>query len=162
MAVDIQVPKLAKVYINASLLGYTRNGCEIEAVPHMIAVPGDEHGGDDGPPIDYQHLPTLYRIRLSLTKFEKSVLETIEATITGGTAGTYATDDIGVTYVGGSKIYRVTIQTSNAAWIRNFPLCIPTSPPAYNLGTRFMEATAEFLALRNQSNGLVWDQTAAV
>lgn len=159
MAVEIQVPKLAKVYIGGSLLGYTRNGCEIEAVPHMIPVPGDEHGGDDGPPIDYQHLPTLYRIHLSLTKFEKSILEAIEASITGGTAGTFATNDIGVTYIGGSKIYRVTIVTTTSSWVRNFPLCIPTAPPAYNLGTRFMEATVEFMALRNQSSGIVWDQT---
>lgn len=162
MAVDVQVPKLAKVYLDAVLLGYTRNGSEIISMPHHIMVHGDEHGGDEGPPIDVQALPTLYRIQLSLTRFEKAELEKIEATILSGTAGTYAAADIGVPYVGGSKAFRVTIQTTNAAWIRNFPKCVPVGPPSYNLGTRFVEASVEFMALRDTSNGLVWNTTAAV
>lgn len=162
MAEAVQVAKLCKVYVDAVLLGYTRNGAELEQMLHQIPVYSDENGGDQGPPCDIQALPSLYRIHLSLTKFDKTVFEAVEATIKSATNGTFAVSDVGIPYVGGSKYFRVTLQTTTASWIRNFPICIPQSAIAYNLGTRHSEATIDFLAMRNMSSGLVWDQTSAV
>lgn len=164
MAEAIQVPKLAKVCLGGSLssvLGYTRNGCEIEPTHYRIPVNGDEHGGDDGPEIDFQLLPPVYIVRLSLTKFDKTLFEEIESSVKSGTAGTFAATDIGTLAIANTKYWRVTIQTANTAWIRNFPIAIPIDAQPYNLGTRFMEAAIVFRAMRNISTGVTMDQTAA-
>lgn len=166
MAVVIQVPKLALVRIAQGAgaladLGYTRNGSEIEQVKNAISVPGDEHGGDEGPEIDAQALPPTYLIRLNLTKFEKSVFEQLEAAVSGGSAGSFAAADIGALYVGGTKYYRVLISTGDSSWVRNFPLCRPIDAQAYNLGTRFVEGTVAFQAIRNTSSGVIWNTSTS-
>lgn len=164
MAEAIQIPKLAKVCLGgalSSLLGYTRNGCEIEVTHNRIPVHGDEHGGDDGPEIDFQLLPPIYIIRLSLTKFDKTLFEEVESSIKSGTVGTFAAADIGTLAIANTKYWRVTIMTTTASWIRNFPIAIPIDACAYNLGTRFAEAQVTFRAMRNISSGVTMDSSPA-
>lgn len=165
MAIAAQVPKLALVRVDVggglTDLGYTRNGCEIESARASIAVPSDRHGGDEGDEVDAQALPPIYTIRLSLTEFDKATFEIIESAVRSGTAGTFATADVGALYVGGSKSMRVLISTTDTAWIRNFPLCRPIEAVAYNLGTRFAEAQVSFKAFRNVSSGVIWNTSAS-
>lgn len=166
MAATIQVPKSALVRIAQgagalSDLGYTRNGCEIEQIPHSIPIFGDEHGGDEGPEIDCQALPPLYLVRLSLTKFDKTVFEQLESDVSGGSAGSFAAADIGALYVGAAKYYRVLISTTDTSWVRNFVMCRPIDAKSYNLGTRFVEASVSFQAFRNTSSGVIWNTSTA-
>lgn len=159
MAVTVQVPKLASVYVAGAFFGITRAGAELETIPHSIPVFSDEHGGEAGPAVDFQALPSLYRINLSMTKFEKSILETLEGVVAGGTGGTFAASNIGELFIAGSKYFRVTIVTANSAWIRNFPICLPIFAMGYNLGTKFSEAMVSFQAMRNVSDGVIWNST---
>ncbi len=166
MAVVTQVPKLALIRIaqGAGALadfGYTRAGSEIEKINNSISVPSDEHGGDEGPEVDAQALPPTYIIRLNFTKFEKSVFEQLESAVSGGTAGVFAAADIGALYVGGTKYFRVLISTGDSSWVRNFPYCRPIDAQAYNLGTRFVEGSVSFQAIRNLSSGVIWNTTTA-
>ena len=44
-------------------LGYTRNGADITHEGFFLDVPGDENGGDEGPPIEIQFLGEIARVR---------------------------------------------------------------------------------------------------
>lgn len=165
MAIAIQVPKLALVRVDVggglTDLGYTRAGSEIEIARMSIPVPSDTHGGDEGDEVDAQALPPIYTIRLSLTSFDKATWEILETSVRSGTAGTFAAADIGALYVAGSKSVRVLISTGDSSWVRNFPLTRPTEASAYNLGTKFCEASITFKAFRNTSSGVIWNTTTS-
>jgi hypothetical protein len=62
-------------------VGYSRNGVTITYEDFWIDVPGDEHGGDDGPPIDVQHLGRIARVRIELTKFDTTAVAAIKARV---------------------------------------------------------------------------------
>ena len=63
MPPQIQVAGLAPIKVDGELLGYTRNGADTTKEAYWLDVPGDENGGDDGPPIDVQYLGEIARVR---------------------------------------------------------------------------------------------------
>ena len=80
MAVAVQVAGLATIKIAAAVgsplytLGYTQNGAFITTEGYTVNVPGDENGGDDGPPIEIQSLGETARVRLEFTKGGKLLI----------------------------------------------------------------------------------------
>jgi hypothetical protein len=46
-------------------VGYTRNGADLTTEGFWIDVPGDENGGDSGPPIEIQYVGEMARVRES-------------------------------------------------------------------------------------------------
>ncbi len=164
MAVAVQVAGLATIAVGAegaafadlSILGYTRDGAEIVTEGHYVDIPGDENGGDEGPPIDVQYLGETAKARLELTKWNSTVADTIASRLHGATAGTPGT--AGSLMFAGSYVKRVLIYkagTPNVAMF-NFPRAFCRAPIEINKGTKFSTLILELEAYKD-ANGVLYN-----
>lgn len=137
-------------------LGYSINGIEITQRHITIPVPGDENGGDEGPPIDIQSLGRIDIIRMELSKYDAAIAAKLEPMNRGGTAGTILTP--GTLLFAGSKTYRVLL--NNGTFTRNYLKCVLLNDPLeLNAGTKFSRLKLEFEA--HESGGVLWNSTTS-
>lgn len=69
-------------------LGYTADGVMIRQEAIELPIPGDENGGQEGAPIDFQHLTEQHFLTCELTKLDEAVLQKINSRFRSGvTAG---------------------------------------------------------------------------
>lgn len=149
-----------KVDISGSLetLGYCLDMAEHRDQSFHHDVPGDEHGGPQGPPIDIQLLGRVSHVRCELSKYDRTIEQKIRARLRSegaANAGIVDTADIGALMIQDSKTFRVLL--SNANDPRNFPICLVREPIEVGAGTKFSSLILEFEAHRNQSTGVIWD-----
>lgn len=160
MAVAIHVAGLATIKVDTGdanaleTLGYTRDGTEITEEARFIDVPGDENGGDEGPPVDVQYLGETARIRLELTKYDSAVAAKVFPRLYGGTDGQPGT--AGTLMFGDSKTYRLLIHTIAEPY--NYPRAFPRGAVELNKGTRFSTLVLEFEAHKD-GNGVLRNAT---
>ena len=160
MAVQPNYAGAANIKVDAGAgleqLGYTENGAEISVQQYTLDVPGDENGGDAGPPIDVQHMGETAEIRLTMTKWETTVADKIAARIAGGTTGTpYAT---GTMMFNESKTYRLLVHTPTTPM--NFPRVIFKGAIEINKGTKFSRFIVTATAYKNGS-GVLYNATTS-
>jgi hypothetical protein len=137
-------------------LGYSRNGVDVDEEGFFGDVPGDENGGDSGPPIDIQYFGNTARVRLELTKFDRTVFDHLRKRVQGSTIGTPATS--GTLMIAEGKYCRLCLVATNDN--RNFPIAIPRNVISMNIGTRFQTAVCEF-ECHKDSNGVLWNTTVS-
>lgn len=171
MAAAVQVSGACAVYVqyanyatNAiSLLGYTRNGVTVTEHHHYINVPGDQLGGDEGPPIDVQYLGGMATIHLELTKWDTAVMEYIRRQVDAATLGTPTA--AGQLMFSASKFGRLLIrpalyvaQTTGIEAVQNFPRVITRNPIEISRGSKYAVAVCQFEA-HADVNGVLWNTT---
>ena len=157
----VNVSGLAAIKLNTAsgsleLLGYSRDGVQIVYESFLHDVPGDENGGESGPPIEQQILGIIARIRMSLTKYDEAVLKKVEALARSNSANWGSPPPPGTLLINTTNSYRVLIHTPVSP--RNFPMAIPSAPIEVNKGTKYSEAILEWTAYKNQS-GILVDET---
>ncbi len=160
MALIVQVPGLATIKVGEalSILGYTRNGVEITHDASWLDVPGDENGGDDGPPIDVQFLGMIDRVRMELTKWDQTVADLIRARLNGATAGTAAV--AGTLMFGNAKTFALQIAVAGLALPFDYPRAFPRMPIEENRGTKFATLVIEWECHQDAARK-VYDQVVA-
>ncbi len=134
-------------------LGYTRNGAEITAESFMTDVPGDQNGGDDGPPVEIQYLGEIVRVRLELTKFDTDVAAKVEARLKDGTFGSVPLP--GQLIMAGQQYARLLLATPTGP--RNYLRAIPRMPIEHNAGTKFTILVVEFECHAPAGGGVMFD-----
>jgi hypothetical protein len=141
---------------NGSLqeLGYTRNGADITTQGFFADVPGDQNGGDQGPPIDIQNFGEIAHIRLELTKWDQTVYNLLKARMVGATAGTPPTS--GNFMFQGNLYHRLVVAAVNLP--RNFPCVAFREPFTKNFGTRFAVAIVEAIAYKHPETGILYNE----
>lgn len=141
-------------------LGYTRNGADTTKEAFWVDVPGDENGGDEGPPIDIQFLGEIARIRLELTKWDSAVAALVTTRVAGTTDGTPTTS--GTFMFAQTKTVRLILDGGGAFTNldANFPRAIPRMPIELNRGTKYAILVMEFEAHKNAS-GVLHNQTVS-
>lgn len=157
--VNVDYAVLVKVDYGSGLtdLGWTANGVDVAHEVFTADVPGDQNGGEQGPPIDIQYFGEINRITLDLTKYDPDVLEAIRARLPGGTPGTPGT--AGHLFLAGTLFMRVVLSSTNRS--RNFPCCIPRSALEINKGSRFSRARFQFEAHKHPSTGYLDNATVS-
>jgi hypothetical protein len=141
-------------------LGYTQNGAQITFEGYELRVPGDENGGDDGPPIDIQVLGQTARIRLEMTKFDVTVSDTILTRTPSGTLGVPNSAGVptGTLIFASSQFFRLVIATTTRPF--NFPcVSLIKTPQELNAGTKFQRHIIEAEAYKHPTTGVLWDRT---
>lgn len=140
-------------------LGFSANGVEITETALFLDVPGDQNGGDEGPPIDVQFLGQIDRVRMELTKYDIAIankvrtrLNNIASPETAGVPGTS-----GSLIAGSSLFYRLLIEPTTQP--RNYIAAIPREPIEVNRGTKYSRLIIEFEC--HSFNGTLWDTTVA-
>lgn len=138
------------------VVGYSRNGVTITYEDFWIDVPGDEHGGDDGPPIDIQHLGRIARVRIELTKFDETSVSAIKArvdnTLFGRPAPIAASGSDppaarppGTLMFTNAYTMRLTIRAVRGdAAVHNFPRAFPRAAIDLNVATKYQSPILEF------------------
>lgn len=121
-------------------VGLTRNGADITHEAYWLDVPGDQNGGDNGPPIDIQFLGEIGRVRLEFTKWDKVVANQIRARARSATAGQPTV--AGTLMFGDLKYLRLLINAVNDPI--NFPVAIPRAPIEINRGVKYSVLVCEF------------------
>lgn len=135
-------------------LGYTRNGADTTKEAFFVDVPGDQNGGDEGPPIEIQYMGEIARVRLELTKWDGAVAALITCRVAGATDGTPSA--AGTFMFAQSKFVRLIIDGSSAytSLDINFPCAIPRMPIELNRGTKYGILVCEFECHKDASGVL--------
>jgi len=151
MAAQVQVFGPCQVYLDNVFFGYTRNGADFTDEGYFLDVPGDERGGDEGPPIDVQYLGFIARVRLEFTKWDAAVADLAAARVKASGLGLY--DNRGASgrlmfssgYHFNLKLVPLatTVNTGAGASIV-YPLAFPRQPIEINKGTKFSSLIMEF------------------
>lgn len=147
-----------------SVLGFSRNGVDITEEPFFLNVPGDEQGGDDGPPIDVQFMGTVHRVRIQLTKWDKVVSDKLTNRIAGAdTPGDFQNVVPGTFMLGELVFNRLVLDALNALFDRNYPIAILRDNTEINKGTKFAELTLVYECHENidvpgPAVGLLYDR----
>ena len=159
MAATINVAGLVTIKVDAGsgleILGYSADMADATDQSFWHDVPGDLHGGPQGPPIDSQYLGQITRIRLELSKFDASVANKVRARLNAATAGTIADANIGDLALQDSKTIRLLL--SSAGDPINFPLCMVKDAVEMARGTKYSTFVCEFEAHRNQTTGVLFN-----
>lgn len=161
MATQIHVAGPAEIKVGTGsvgaleTLGYTRQGADVRDQGFWIDVPGDQHGGDQGPPIDIQYLGEIVRIRVELTKYDEAIAAKVRARLKGGTEGSPGT--AGTLMFQDSKTIRVLISTTLLPL--NFPRSFIRGEWEINKGTKFSMLVIEFEAHKD-ADGVLYNAVA--
>ena len=146
MAVQVVVNGLCRVYLDTGAanaleeLGRTRNGADVTLESRFVDVPGDEFGGEEGPPVDVQYLGAIARVRLELTKFDDAVADKVRAVLYDGTAGTPMGP--GTLVFQDRQEFRLLLKTVRKPM--NFERAFPRQAVEQNKGTKFSTLVVEF------------------
>ena len=160
MAEVIQIPGACHIYVDTNggafeALGYSINGVEIAEEPFFLNVPGDQNGGDDGPPIDVQFLGQIHRIRMELSKWDSSVADKCICIAKGTTIGQNAT--AGTLMAGGAKTYKLALRSASLP--RTYPLAFLRNQIESQRGTKFSRLLLEWEC--HVSSGVIYTQTTS-
>lgn len=84
MAYTVLVPGASEIKLNSGTdyateaLGYSMNGVEIRFEVFKTHIPGDQFGGDLGPPIEKQIFARKAIVRVELSRFDKAVAQRVD------------------------------------------------------------------------------------
>jgi hypothetical protein len=148
---SVMVQQVSGTLATLTELGITRNGVTVSYENFWYDVPGDEHGGDDGPPIDSQWLGAIARIRCEFTKYNRSVLEAVLGMMQGSTFGDMNTQaSLSSKYPGELVFtpinYTRVLLNNSIGDRRNFPRCFIRAPHEQNYSTKYASPIVEFEA----------------
>lgn len=133
-------------------LGITRNGVTVSYENFYYDVPGDEFGGDDGPPIDVQWLGAIARIRCEFTKYNRTYMDAVLGIMQGSTfGGMTVQSQLSTSKYPGELVFTRTNQTrvllnNSIGDRRNFPKCFIRAPHEQNYATKYASPIVEFEA----------------
>lgn len=149
MAPQVFGPALIKLETDS--LGYTRNGADVRGKGFFQEVPGDENGGEAGPPIEIQLMGETASVRLELTKYDPAIASKALARLKGDTEGLVGTP--GTLMFGGGKTTILSIApTTGKALV--FNRAFLRGDWEINRGTRYSTLVLEFECHKDQNGKL--------
>ena len=160
MAAAVQVAGATTVKVDVGegagieSLGFSVNGVDVVEEAFWNDVPGDENGGEQGPPIEIQYLGEIVRIRVEMSKWDSSVANKLRTRIPGGTLGTPGTP--GSLMFAGTNTTRLLLDNTNLDI--NFPRTIVRGAIELNRGTRWARLVIEFEAHKD-GTGVLYNST---
>jgi hypothetical protein len=164
----IQVAGASKLYIgfpanNYSTLvkiGEQMDETRLSVQKFTHDVPGDSHGGPQGPPIEKQQLGMIVRGQFSLSRWDPAVKRLIESHNVNAVEGRITDAEIGSLLLR-DRSFRIVIAPSKSNpipfgesdagkdwFFRNFPCCVVGDPVECGQGTKFSVLSFSFEAHR--------------
>src|SRR5262245_42804925 len=154
MADYIQVPGKVDIKVasppNAPLnkLGEAVDNIQVQERDFWYDVPGDRHGGREGPPIEQQWLGTVVIITMDLSRWDPTVADLVRNKAVRATAGTVALSEVG-TLVLRDKSFRLVLDPiKDVAFRRNFVCAIASEPITYGEGTKWSQLSIQWTCHR--------------
>jgi hypothetical protein len=153
-------------------LGWTINGVEIIEETFVGDIPGDQNGGDQGPPIENQHFGDIHRIRGELSSFDFAQAELVSQRIApssgyGAGLSQNAAYPAGMMMKSNNLGFRVLLlplqpNPNNSpmnvfTFPRNYLFGIPRTGIQRNLSSRYSRYVVEFEC--HDVSGALWNTT---
>lgn len=164
MAIGVFVPGPADIKVGSGTggaleeLGYTARGADVRIQGYSVDVPGDQNGGEQGPPIEIEHLGTSAIVRIELTKFDKAVLDKLKAGLRGITPA--AVPDAGTLVFADARHFQLLIDSpGDPHWFPRATLV--KQPKEYNVGTLYQRAVVEFECFRDPTTKVLYNTSYA-
>jgi hypothetical protein len=163
MAESVFVPGAAPIRVGTGaadaleLLGYTKRGADLRFESMSVDVPGDQNGGEQGPPIDIEYLGDIAHVRLELSKVDKAVRDKLMNRLKGGTAGTPGA--AGTLVFQDSKAFRLVIDSPGDPYDFGRATLVKT-PHELNVGTLYQTVVFEFVCYKNAA-GVLYAQSGS-
>lgn len=177
MAEYIQIAGKSNIYVGfadapASLfkLGEQLDETRLEFQQYMHDVPGDRHGGPQGPPIERQILGGLFRGVFNLSRWNPDLLPDIHGHNVYAVHGAIADSEIG-TLLFRDNYFRFLISPAKDntsaeltydPFVYNFVCCSITTPIVIGQGTKFSTLQFSFEAHRapegHPQAGVIWNR----
>lgn len=147
MAITVHAVGAALIKVDAQQgsgiesLGYSINGVDITEESFFSDVPGDQNGGDEGPPIAIQYFGEIARVRMELSSWDSAVADKVRAKLSDGTAGT---PDTPGTILNGTatNFFRLIVVSTTEP--QNFVFAIPRGAIEVNKGTKYSRFVVEW------------------
>lgn len=164
MALNIQVPGLAVIKMTLGednaiqTFGYTQDGANLTFQPFYQDVPGDENGGDAGPPIDKVFMGEICQIQLDFTKWDAAYELILQKRMRDKTNLLTTGVPVGAGTLTFANAFTLQVVATNR--IYNFPRAVPESAFQINIGTKFARLQATFTAYKS-TNGILWSASAS-
>ena len=165
MAISVQVAGLATIKMtlgednSLQTFGYTQDGANLTFQPFYQDVPGDENGGDAGPPIEKVWMGEIVQIQLDFTKWDFALESVLQKRLRDKTNLLTVGTPVGAGTLTFPNAF--TLIVSTPIRIYNFPRCVPESAFQLNVGTKFSRLSAAFTAYKN-TNNVLWTATESV
>lgn len=171
MAEIVQVPGPCEILVGtgstAALehLGWTVGGAEIEEQVKLAEVFGDQNGGEEGLPIEWQHLGCMDVVTLEFSKLDFTVAQKVSQRINpglssyGGTIAAGTSPTPGTLILATTSYYRLLLNPTNSTFIRNYLIGIPIDPITSNIGTRFQKRLQRWMCFPPVGGGTLWNVT---
>lgn len=137
-------------------LGLSQNGIDITEQKFTVPVHGDAYGGEQGPPIDIQHLGMIHVVRFTLTVYDSAVLAKIRNTYAGASAGALGT--MGQLAFQDTSAFRLVLNAVTAGFDRNYTTVVFREPQEINMGTIHSKAMCVAECHAN-SSGVIFNTT---
>jgi hypothetical protein len=129
-------------------LGSSVDTTEFRNAPYYNEIYGDQHGGQQGPPIEMQYLGHVVHFTVELVTWDETALELIrERVVQNPTRGLDSAAIIGAMMFKRNAI-RVVANTADQDDVRNFYTCIAREPMSIGYGTKFAAWRIPFTAYR--------------
>tara|TARA_E500000331_G_scaffold334457_1_gene359655 strand:+ start:325 stop:825 length:501 start_codon:yes stop_codon:yes gene_type:complete len=157
MASDIQILGPATIKVNGNILGYSADMVSVTLQAFHHDVPGDHHGGPQGPPIAVQYLGQIARIRLELSHWDIAEYRKVaDRTNAAGNAGVRIDNgkvgqlvyDASSVADGNLGTYQVEILNASGNGYQ-FEHCICREAVEFNAGSKYSTLNCEFEAHRS-------------
>ena len=135
---------------NLLTLGEQMDMTDVERRAFWHNVPGDRHGGPQGPPIEVQYLGEIAIIRIELSRWDPDVWDTLQKRKAIATKGKTLLTEVGTLMLASTPIRLLLHSTTRP---ENYPCCILREAIQYGMGTKFSTAVAQFEAHRMPATG---------
>lgn len=122
-------------------LGETQDMTNVQEQPFFHNVPGDRHGGPQGPPIEVQWLGSIVNISFDLSMFVPSVLDKVRKRAVNATIGQISLAEVGSLMLL-SRSIELELLTPNRGLL--FPCAIAFQPIEYGVGTKYQSVRMGF------------------
>jgi len=136
-------------------VGQAENMTEVREIPFWHNVPGDAHGGPEGPPIEIQFLGAIAKIRITMSKWDTTHVATIRK-FAVATQGTILAAEVG-TLMLANKTFRIILSAVSLPLPLNFPCVFPRDPVEYAVGTKYSAMMIEFEAHKHPTTEVLYN-----
>lgn len=157
--VDVKI-QLTNSVGNLIKLGETMDMTDVEERAFWHNIPGDRHGGPQGPPIEVQWLGSIAVVRMELSRWDTANMDLLRKRKVNATLGTMLLSEVGSLMLA-TRAFRLCLASTTRPL--NFPCVILRDAIPYGMGTKFTSVGLQFECHRCQDgsarDGVLYDST---
>ena len=140
-------------YDELDKLGEAMDMHDIEERAFFHNVPGDRHGGPQGPPIEIQYLGSIVVVRVELSRWDPDVFDELRKRKVQATTGKVLLSEVGTPLLAANYFRLLLLSTTRPI---SFPCVVCRDAMAYGMGSKFSSVGLQFECHRMPATVVGW------